>query len=146
MNCKDVQNQFDDRLDGRLNEAQTRLFDEHVGQCAGCRADWQAHEATWALLQRWEVREPRFGFADRVMRQLDEQPEQVWPLWLRPAFRWSVAGAAALLMIGAGGFVRWQQTRGERLVSMYSQVQSFDMLRDMEVISSLDRIHGDSQL
>ena len=98
MNCQKLQEQFDDRLDGRLDAALLKEFEAHLAGCAACRREWQAYEAVWAVVGRHETIAPSVGFTARTLRRLHESaaPERV-RIWQLPVFRWATLGNSVKL-------------------------------------------------
>ncbi len=106
--------------------------------------------AAWELIGRHQAIEPSFGFAERTLRRLHEQPTPARS-WLRlPVLRWA---AVMCLLIGATVGL-WMTQRRERPVATaepevvaYAQTQGEDYLEDFDVIASLDQLDaGGSQL
>lgn len=98
-------------------------------------------QAAWEFIGRHKSIEPSFGFADRVLRRLEEQPARA--LWQLPAFRW--ATGLSLAMVLAMGTLHWQNVREARPAEIYAAATQ-DSLEDYDVIANLDLLTGDSQL
>src|SRR2546426_9530070 len=98
-------------------------------------------DAVWELIGRHKPIEPSFGFAERVLRRLEEQPARA--LWHLPAFRWAMGLSFA--MVVAVGTLQWRQAREGRRAEMYAAAQS-DSLEDYDVIAALDELNGGNQL
>jgi anti-sigma factor RsiW len=145
MKCPELNDQFDERLDGRLDEMRAREFDAHVADCAPCRRDWQEYQAMWGLVAKHRTVEPSFGFAQRTLRRLQDAPAnaRVW-FWQLPVFRWATA-ASLLLIISIGSFVTWQNIQSRRAAEIYAAAHQ-DRIDDIDVISSLDKLEPDSKL
>ncbi|HXI84104.1 MAG TPA: zf-HC2 domain-containing protein [Verrucomicrobiae bacterium] len=145
MRCQAIKEQFDERLDGRLSESQQAAFDAHVAACAECRPEWQAYAGAWEVIGRQPGIEPSFGFVERTVRRLDEQPAVGRSWFWQPAVRWVTLGAAvfALSVVGWVGRARMQERRRAEL---YAHVQQADYLEDFDVIANLDQIEGGSHL
>jgi anti-sigma factor RsiW len=95
MNCQETKTNFDERLDGRLDAARNAAFDAHVNHCPDCAAQWRAFDGAWNALAQQTVSVPSTGFADRMLRQLDETAADRPVLWLAPLWRWPVAVGSA---------------------------------------------------
>jgi hypothetical protein len=100
-------------------------------------------QAAWELLGRHESIEPSFGFVERTLRRLDEEPVQRLFWWQLPVFRW--ASSLALLAIVAGSALYWQHARETRRVDAYVAAHQ-DSLEDYDVIASLDQLEGANKL
>ena len=139
MNCNQLREQFDDRLDERLDECQREAFDRHVAVCSACGPEWKSYTASWEVLTRPESIEPSFGFVERTMRRLDEQPEPVRSTWLLPVWRWALMGSAAAILL-VSGWMLWQRVETQRAGALYTAVNATDFVEDFDVIASLDLI------
>jgi hypothetical protein len=100
-------------------------------------------QAVWELLRRHESIEPSFGFAERTLRRLDEEPVRQLFWWQLPVFRW--ASSFALLAIVAGSAFYWQHARETRRVEAYVAAHQ-DSLEDYDVIASLDQLEKANKL
>jgi hypothetical protein len=100
-------------------------------------------QAAWELLGRHESIEPSFGFVERTLRRLDEEPARQLFWWQLPGFRW--ASSLALLAIVAGSALYWQHARETRRVDAYVAAHQ-DSLEDYDVIASLDQLEGANKL
>ena len=144
MNCRDIQERFDERLDHRLPVAEQQAFDQHVADCAACRQQWQVYAGAWEIVARQTAPEPSVGFVERTLRRLDEPAPapHTW-LWLR--WRWA---AFAVVVVGliAGGWLVRQHQREVQLAKFYSEVRHNDYLEDYDVVVSLDQLEGDNHL
>jgi predicted anti-sigma-YlaC factor YlaD len=145
MTCKQAQQSFDERIDGRLNESERAAFDEHLTACADCRREWQAYAGAWTALERQAGIEPSFGFIERTLRRLNEPEIVVRPRFWQPAFRWTVL-AATVVVLSVGALVGHERLIGQRRADVYARVQQADYLEDFDVIASLDQINGGNQL
>ena len=144
MSCKAIQEQFDERLDGRLNESQQSAFDEHLATCTDCRREWQAYAGAWATLEHHAGIAPSFGFVDRTLRRLAEHPAaRKW--FLQPGFRWA-ALAASVFMLGVCTWVGRERLVQQRRAEIYAGVRHADYLEDFDVIASLDQLNGGNKL
>jgi len=145
MMCKQVQQSFDEQLDGRLTESQQAAFDEHLTACAGCRREWQTYAGAWDVMGRHTGIEPSFGFVERTLRRLDE-PQTVVRTWFwRPVFRWT-ALATAVIALGAGTWIRHERLATQRRVEIYASVRQAEYLEDFDVIAYLDQFKGNDKL
>jgi len=136
MNCHEVQNQFDERLDGRLDDAARQRFEAHVAACAVCRKEWTDYAAAWEALRRVEPVTPSVGFVERTLRRLDEETERrLWPV----AIRWLAYGTA-LVVLGLGSGLMWRQHAERERARLYAKIQGSDYLEDFDVVANLERL------
>lgn len=142
MNCQKFQNEFDDRLDGRLDPARAQAFDAHTAGCPACRSDWQAYQAVWAIVSRQPSVTPSFGFAQRTLRRLHAPVERQF--WQLPVFRWATA-VSLLALICVTGVLVYRQAETDRRVAAYAAAQH-DRLDDFDVIVALDSLAGETDL
>ena len=143
-NCNQLRQQFDDRLDGRLDEQQGAEFDRHVAVCPECGPEWHEYAAAWQVLTRPESIAPSFGFVERTVRRLDEpgQPPTAWGwLWDRRTVRWGLGIAVLALACTAGGLT-WRQIQVRRAGEIYASVSHGDLVSDFDVIASLDLLEA----
>jgi len=100
-------------------------------------------QAAWELLGRHESIEPSFGFVERTLRRLDEEPVRQLFWWQLPVVRW--ASCLALATMVAGGVFYWQRARETQRVEVYAAAHQ-DSLEDYDVIAGLDQLEGDNRL
>lgn len=104
MNCEQMNELLSAWLDGELSPAEQERMQEHLEQCAQCRAlleQLQALRSSFSDLE--EIAAPE-GFAEGVMDRIaaDSRPKVV-PLFKRPAFRGAVSVAACAVLFVAFG-------------------------------------------
>lgn len=143
--CHQIQQQFDERLDGRLDAPAAAAFDAHLAGCASCRAAWAEYAGAWRLLQQLPAYEPSAGFVERTLRQLDAPAAAPQPAWWS-AWRWgalTTAAAAVLLAVWAG----WMRWAAHQQAMLYAEIRQADFLEDFDVIASLDELqNGEANL
>ena len=142
MNCQKFQNEFDDRLDGRLDPSRSQAFDAHTAGCPACRSEWQAYLAVWEIVRRQPSVTPSFGFAQRTLRRLHAPVERRF--WQLPVFRWATA-LSLLVLISVTGGLAHRQAETDRRVAAYAAAQH-DRLDDFDVIVALDSLAGETDL
>ena len=145
MSCQTFREQFDNRLDGRLSGPEQVAFDAHLAGCADCRREWEAYANVWQALARDKGIEPSFGFAERTLRRLTEQPIVVRPWWWRPPIRYA-ALATTVIVVALAIWVGHERTVGRNRAKIYAQVQEGDYLEDYDVIANLDQLKGGGRL
>lgn len=148
MNCRKAQKLFDDRLDNQLDAPTQAAFDAHIAGCPACHSEWHAYSSAWQLLGHHQPIEPSFGFVERTMRRLDEQPAPSHGLEWLPIFRWAALGLT-VLALSLGGWLGWQRWTNLQTAkntgttdesAPYLQVSHGSFFEDMDVIASLDEL------
>jgi len=143
MKCQTFKNQFDDRLDGRLDPVCAQEFDAHTAGCPACRQEWQAYRAMWEVVNRQPSVAPSFGFTQRTLRRLHERTERRF--WQVPVFRWATALSLLAILISLTGVMTYRQAETSRRVAAYAAAHH-DRLEDFDVIVALDTLEGETDL
>lgn len=115
MICRDLKSVLPDLLLDPFNPSNAAAR-AHVDSCAACREELRSLEATFALLDTWQVPEPSPYFDQRLAVLLREEREKAPAGWLENMrarllfntgrqFRPALAGALALLLLIGGGTV-----------------------------------------
>lgn len=142
MNCQKCQNEFDDRLDDRLDSASAQAFETHTDGCVDCRQAWQVYQAAWEVVSRQPSVTPSFGFAQRTVRRLHEQAAQRF--WQLPVFRWATV-LSLLAIVCVTGVMTYRQAETAKRVAAYTAAHH-DRLDDFDVIVALDSLEGETEL
>ena len=142
MNCQNFQNEFDDRLDGRLDPARAQAFDAHTAGCPACRPAWQAYQAVWEVVSRQPSVTPSFGFVQRTVRRLHERVERQF--WQLPVFRLATT-VSLLAILSLTGVWACRQVENSKRVAVYAAAHH-DQLDDFDVIVELDSLEGETDL
>jgi len=145
MSCHAVKEQFDERLDGRLDELQQASLAAHLAGCADCHREWEAYAGAWQALERDKAIEPSFGFVERTLRRLNEpQAAELARFWYS-SFRWT-ALATTVVVLGVSAWIGHERMIEQRRAEIYARAQQADYLEDYDVIANLDQIKGDNHL
>src|ERR1043166_8804404 len=102
MNCQECQHQFDEMNSGRIGADARAQVETHLQKCSLCAEAFAAERKLWEALGSIPSTSPSHGFADRILRRLDTEPEPVrtgwsaWPSWMR----WSAATAVLMIAMG----------------------------------------------
>jgi len=142
MKCQNFQDEFDDRLDGRLDALRAQAFDAHIDGCSVCRQAWQAYRAVWEVVSWQPSIAPSFGFAQRTLRRLHEQVDRRF--WQLPVFRWATV-LSLLVIVSVTGVMAYRQVETAQSVAAYTAAHH-DHLEDFDVIVALDSLNGDPEL
>ena len=90
MRCNRAQKLISAHLDGELKEDQVQAVKAHLAACESCRAFAADLSRVAERLDALAAPEPRWGFAERTLARLPDQPSPLaawkrWLDWLRPA-------------------------------------------------------------
>lgn len=106
--CRRFEARLEDYVEGTVSSADAAQVESHLSGCARCRQALEAARSTEGLWEalREPVREPRPGFARRVMAAISAEEGRVWrPLeTLSRRLSWSAMAAVALLLLYFVGF------------------------------------------
>ncbi len=101
MNCQQIQQRFDDYLDGELNLTDEAELHAHLDQCHDCRQRLQQAEELMAGLKRVTVPPMSPGFAQHAVRhaasQIKQRPHR--SAFVAGFSSAAVAGVALLIMV-----------------------------------------------
>ena len=140
--CGKIREQFNDRLDRRLDAAQTSFCDAHLASCQACRQEWETLTRMWDVIGKQRAIEPSFGFSQRTLRQLHETPPSFWH---RPVLRWATVAALFAVVVGGGMFVRYHHEQTVLQLAAYQAAEQ-GRLEDFDVIACLDQLEVENQL
>ena len=104
----------------------------------------QDEQAAWELIGRHESIEPSFGFAQRTLRRLDEEPVRQLLWWQLPVVRWATSLGLAGIVAVAGAIHRQKSVEAKQ-VETYAAAHQ-DSLDDYDVIANLDQFDGGNKL
>ncbi len=116
MQCKQAQELFSDHVAGHLDRALSVSLDNHIGSCAGCRAEVLGLRRVWTSLEALPSVEPPAFFHDNLMHRIGMEQDKVVEAAQRQRAGWNwralflprspvFAGAAVLVLalLGMGG-------------------------------------------
>jgi anti-sigma factor RsiW len=69
MQCSELEQHIDDRLDDQLSGEERAAMDAHLAGCASCRSRVREEQALREMLSDIPVPAPSAGFAARELRQ-----------------------------------------------------------------------------
>src|SRR5579862_3735911 len=93
MKCEEVSKELIGYLDRRANSAERKQVEEHLVDCAACRARAEEFRNVWMALEEVPAVEPSFGFDARVRQRVAAEPQPQWFGWLVPQPRLAFAMA-----------------------------------------------------
>lgn len=115
--CSQVNSLFQAHIDGELGRSEKRILDEHLHECAACRAEMDRQKAcTTQVFEALSDQRLMWGLRSRVLAHLPEMDPALRqgshptdPRFAsrktRGEFPWLVLGAAALLVLFATAFL-----------------------------------------
>ena len=115
MDCEHVREEFVERLTGPLDTERSRAIDQHLAECAGCRAEMERLREIWSELGTLRVAEPS-GAGGRVAQLVDARAAAGVRLRQAPRVRGtsiavSAIALAASLVIGVA-LGKWSSPSG----------------------------------
>jgi len=150
MDCKQVKKLLAGYLDGTLDESRRELLENHLQECAECRAEFDSLLDSWEMLADYEVPPVSDQFTRMVMQKVHEKSnalsEEGFLSRLLAVFSWrsfstipALASLAVLVGVGyfllAGNSTRITGNNGS------SGNQQFEIIRDLkddEIIRNLE--------
>jgi len=140
MSCNRIEGKLVAFMDGRANDADRRVVESHLAECAGCRARVEGFKDVWTMLGEVPMQEPSPAFEARLRARIAAEPQ-------RPSF-WAglaamlpsprLALAVALLAV----FSLWQSSRPPAVANNPAMPSSSDaefrMIQDLPVLENYD--------
>lgn len=105
MNCKILQSQLNDFLDGELKPVQVEQVQAHLGSCDSCYQLWQQELQFRQLMHDIPVPAPKAGFEERVFAKLPKNSVVSHKRAFVAGFGGAIA-AGVMLMIAAAIFIK----------------------------------------
>jgi len=108
MQCEKILKQLDDYLDSELTQAERRLVDQHLPDCANCRTEYDFAQELLQQCRNQSAVMPRTGYEARMLSFLerDQYKQPSKPRFFAPGFSafstWFAAGfgsAVATLLV-----------------------------------------------
>ena len=75
MHCKQASEMMSERLDGRLDDAEITLLEEHLATCSACQAEWRKMQALDHLLASAPMVQPPIRVRVQVMTRLSRRDQ-----------------------------------------------------------------------
>ncbi len=155
MNCKDCQSALPDLLLDPASVAAARAKN-HLAGCPECLKEFQSLEATFHLLDTWDVPEPSPWFDGRLAARLREEQANAPESWLERLrsrllfntgrqLRPALAGALALaLLIGGGTAASISGVLRSHHADVSATVQDLQILdRNDQAFQDMDLLQDD---
>src|SRR5262245_11483520 len=134
MKCQECQQQFEAMLSGGIESSARSAAEAHLRECTPCSQAFVEARQLWALLEQAPAHQPSHGFADRVLRQLDAEPQPVsrwWTTTTWPAsLRWTAATVTLVIAIGTTFFAVHRHQQQERQLAHFEEL--FNLVQNVD--------------
>lgn len=146
MKCEKVPQELIAYLDGKLNAAMRSEVEEHLANCASCRARAEEFRAVWGAMDELPAIEPSFGFDSRVRQRVAAEPQRGWFAWFVPQARLALA---AVLLIALTVWVAKRPTSnpappapGTSAASEqdFNAIKNLGVLENYDVVTKMDAL------
>ena len=127
---REIQDQIEKFLAGKLSVKASRFVSEHVETCAECREEVSAMQrhSNWMHELRTpvgETPEPRPGFYARVMERIEaEGPISIWNIFIESAFGRRIGYASVALALVLGVYLVTSERGEEPMIASQGVSQS----------------------
>lgn len=146
MKCEDVSRELIAYLDRRTNSAERRLVEDHLQDCADCRARAEELRGVWSALEELPAIEPSLGFDARVRERVAAEPQRHWIWNFVPQPR--LVFAVALLLLVSIGIARLPQrnvgvpaaTTATTETEQFQEIKDLPVLENYEVLTKFDAL------
>lgn len=136
MKCEDVSRELIGYLDRRANSAERRQVEDHLAECAACRARAGEFRELWSVLEEVPAIEPSFGFDARVRQRVAAEPRRRWFGFVpqpRLAFSMALLFALSVWMAKLP-----QSNSGAAATSAANESEQFQAIKDLGVLDNYD--------
>ena len=136
MKCEDVSKELVAYLDRRANSAERQEVEDHLTNCAGCRARAEEFRKVWNVLDEMPIEEPSLGFDARIRQRIADEPRPGWFRWFVPQPR--LALSMALLLAVSVWMSRLPQDNSGLAGSAQSEHEQFQVIKNLDVLENYD--------
>jgi anti-sigma factor RsiW len=136
MKCENVANELILYLDNRSKLADRQEIEQHLAECAACRARAEEFRKVWMTLDDLPAVEPSFGFDARVRQRIAAEPQRKWFGWFVPQPR--LAFSAALLIALCVWLAKMPANHIGTSVSPTLQQEDFSAIQNLGVLENYD--------
>jgi len=163
MDCQAIVKMIPLYMDRELQPTEMQQVREHLSGCAACQKEFEAFEASWALLGELEEVQPEPGFIGRFWTRLSF--EQTWQEKLAQALKGDffkrrlvpvLVAVCLVVVVGAVSLRHYARTRKTKqimagltqddlavveyieLAENFDVIQEIDFLEDMEAIEQME--------
>jgi len=146
MSCERMEGRLIAYLDGHLKESECRAVENHLLNCAACRARVEGFQGVWNLLGEMPRHEPSDAFDARLRARLAVEPaRQSFWTGLLPSPRFALATAVLAV------FCVWLGSRPAavssspavtteadfRMIQNLPELENYDLLNSFDALSDL---------
>jgi anti-sigma factor RsiW len=139
MKCEKVPQVLIAYLDGKLSAAIRSEVQEHLANCAVCRARAEEFRGVWNAMDELPAIEPSFGFDARVRQRVAAEPRSGWFAWFVPQARLALA---AVLLIAFTVWIAKRPTSNSALGptpgATAASEQDFNAIKNLGVLENYD--------
>lgn len=145
MKCEEVSKELVGYLDRRSNSAERRQMEDHLLECAACRARAEEFRSVWSMLEEVPAIEPSFGFDARVRQRVAAEPRPRWFSWFVPQPR--LAFSLALLLALSVWIAKMPghhsvpaPATAANEAEQFQEIKDLPVLENYEVLTKLDAL------
>jgi len=138
MNCERMEGQLIAYLDGRASARERHEVDQHLANCAACRARVEEFRGVWKLLEETPAPEPSAWFDARLRQRIAAEPPPSW--WTRVA-GWLPQprlALASLALIAVGFWAALAPPPNRPAPAAVNQQEEFRMIKNMQVLENYE--------
>ena len=139
MSCKRIEGKLIAFMDGRASDADRRVVESHLTECAACKARVQGFNSVWTMLNEMPPVKPSPAFEARLRAAMATEPQRVGFWQGIAAMLPSPRLALAVTLLGV--FSLWQSSRPVVVNESNAPVPSdaeFRMIQDLPVLENYD--------
>lgn len=139
MSCKRIERKLIAFMDGRASDADRRVVESHLAECAACKARVEGFSGVWSMLNEMPTVEPSQAFEARLRARMAAEPQHVGFWQGIVAMLPSPRLALAVTLLGV--FSLWQSSRPvvvNETVAPVSSESEFRMIQDLPVLENYD--------
>lgn len=163
MDCREIKKLIPIYLDKELEPSESHEVREHLSACPACQKEFEAFEASWAMLGELDEIHPQPGFVGRFWTKLAQEQswyekifEAVGNSFVKQRLVPVLVTACLVIIVGSFSLYNyWQIQKTDQMLSALSQedlvmvenielvehldiIEEIDFLEDLDIIESLD--------
>jgi anti-sigma factor RsiW len=139
MKCEEISNELIAYLDHRLDSAERREVEDHLANCAACRARADEFRQVWKVMDEVPAIEPSLGFDARIRQRVAAEPRRTWFHWVVPQPRLALAAVLLIaLTVWVAKLPPGNSGSPAMLGSAASSEQDFNAIKDLGVLENYD--------
>jgi Putative zinc-finger len=143
--CRRIRENLSAYQDGELKPGARRVIEEHMRECAECRAHYQELKDTWRLLDELEEPIIHRELSDAVWAQIEEDRKAGWIGRLERATGASGLMSGLAASIAAAVFLFGVYVSSKPIADLPTPAERecilyLDMLRDIETLEQMEMV------